>query len=79
MKLKADIRECDVCGKKVSDNGYPNFGGSVFSGWYSVRVVGGGTSIDELQSQHSWDVCSSNCLRVFADKRLITSPTSTCG
>lgn len=59
---KATIKTCDVCGRKVYDQGEAWIGGHPFSGWFEVNQHGGSTALHELRKTRSWDVCSQACL-----------------
>ena len=53
------IQTCDVCGKDIGVNAYrskEHFGVSIQPG----------TPADDLRS---WDICSTACLRVFAQSK----------
>ncbi len=68
MKLKETVRICDVCKKRVSDEGEMMLGGHSHSGWFVIQRIGGGTSLRELKQENEWDVCGITCLKLLADK-----------
>ena len=70
MKRKQEILECDVCGRKVSDEGEAWFGGHPFSGWFHLTMHGGPTDLESLRSQKDWDICSKKCLENFATGKI---------
>jgi hypothetical protein len=58
---------CDHCKKEVSDGGRKTFGGSVFSGWFSLSRRCGSTALQALNTNNDWDFCSAACLLEFAE------------
>jgi len=67
MRQNIEVRVCDVCGKsaeEAADNRM--IGGSPWSGWYLVEMVGGGTTLKALRGKKNWDVCGDGCLRTVA-------------
>lgn len=60
---QATVRICDICKKRVSDNGEISYGGSVHTGWFTVEQTSGSTQLSELKKQREWDVCGVECLR----------------
>jgi hypothetical protein len=57
-----ETRECDVCGKKVTETGL-RFGGSVFSGWMNLVITDGSTMLARLLRKKNFDVCGTECLK----------------
>lgn len=62
---KATVRICDICKKRVSDEGKISFGGSVHTGWFAIEQTSGSTQLSELNKQREWDVCGIECLRLL--------------
>lgn len=60
---KETVKICDVCQKRVSDDGEITFGGHVHSGWFKLHEQGGGTSLEALRKVRDWDVCGIKCLK----------------
>lgn len=65
---KETVMVCDVCKKRVSDEGEMHIGGHPHAGWFTVEMHGGATDLRSLKSQKSWDVCSPVCLKTLAVK-----------
>ena len=65
---KEVVKVCDVCQKRVSDEGETYFGGHPHAGWFYIEMHGGPTDLRSLQSQHQWDVCGRKCLTELAKK-----------
>ena len=61
MKRQLTVRTCDECGKEVSDDGSPMFGGAVDGGWLHVYISCGSTQITQLCKKHAFDFCSRKC------------------
>lgn len=57
--------ECDVCHKKVFDNGEMLIGGNQFKGFYHLTKENQSTMLDDLQEKRNWDFCSVKCLKEF--------------
>lgn len=65
---KETVKVCDVCKKRVSDDGEMHFGGHPHAGWFAVEMHGGPTDLRSLRSQKEWDVCGTKCLKALAAK-----------
>lgn len=65
---KATVRICDICKKRVSDEGEITFGGHVHSGWFLIDQTSGSTKLSELKKKREWDVCGIDCLRLLVAK-----------
>jgi hypothetical protein len=64
----AIIRICDICRKRVSDEGEVTYGGHVHAGWFTIERTGGSTTLRALKEEREWDVCSLGCLKMLAAK-----------
>ncbi len=62
MTRKETVRICDVCKKRVSDDGELSIGGHAHSGWFNLHMTEGSTRLEALKRQREWDVCSVLCL-----------------
>lgn len=60
---KETVKICDVCKKRVTDEGETYFGGHPHAGWFAVEKHGGPTDLASLKAQKKWDVCGVECLR----------------
>ena len=61
---------CDECEKQLAEApGQTRFGSAPFTGWYSLKKLGGGTTIDQIREQKEWDFCCIDCLLAFTDRR----------
>lgn len=65
---KEIVRICDICKRRVSDDGEISYGGHAHAGWFSIERTGGGTSLRALREESEWDVCSIACLKLLAAK-----------
>ena len=55
MKKVENVRVCDRCKKRVSDEGETYYGGHPFYGWYHVDIHGGPSDLASLRQQKEWD------------------------
>lgn len=62
---KETVKICDVCKKRVSDEGETYYGGHPHQGWFEVHQRGGATDLASLQMKRDWDICSVKCLKMF--------------
>lgn len=60
---KETVRVCDVCERRVSDEGEIQYGGSAHQGWFSVHRTSGKTDLGSLKAHRDWDVCGIGCLK----------------
>ena len=67
--LKATVKQCDVCGTKVSDEGAAWIGGHPHAGWLAVEMRGGPTNLEALRAQRSWDLCGWKCLNKLSNEK----------
>jgi hypothetical protein len=65
---KETVKVCDVCKKRVSDEGEMHFGGHPHAGWFKIEKHGGPTDLESLRSQHRFDVCGTECLVKLAQR-----------
>jgi hypothetical protein len=63
---KETVKVCDMCKKRVSDEGETYYGGHPHAGWFSIFMHGGPTDLDSLKSEKQWDVCGKPCLQRLA-------------
>lgn len=63
---KETVRVCDVCKKRVSDEGEKYYGGHPHNGWFAIHQTGGSTDLDSLKKIRDWDLCSTACLNTLA-------------
>jgi hypothetical protein len=63
---KETVKICDVCKKRVTDEGQTWVGGHPFVSWFAVENHGGLTDLASLKAQKEWDVCGVECLRKLA-------------
>ncbi len=62
---KETVKVCDVCKKRVSDEGETYFGGHPHAGWFKIEMHGGPTNLRALKAQHEWDVCGAKCFETL--------------
>ena len=62
-----NIRICDICKVKVSDDGEIHYGGNPHQEWFTICQTGGSTQLRELKKKKEWDICSLKCLKKFVD------------
>ncbi len=70
MTRKEVVKVCDVCGRKVSDEGEISFGGHPHAGWFAIDKHGGPSDLRSIRSPHHWDVCGTKCLLELAKRKL---------
>jgi hypothetical protein len=61
-RCKEEVRVCDGCNVRVSDQGEIRYGGSMFTGWLHIELTDGGTSLTSLRRQREWDYCCEGCM-----------------
>lgn len=59
---------CDNCGIQLAEA--PNttrFGSAPFTGWYTLKKLGGSSRVDPTQGRESkeWDFCCESCVTTF--------------
>lgn len=65
---KEIVKTCDVCQKRVTDEGEIHYGGHPHAGWFKISMHGGPTDLRSLQHQMEWDVCSKKCYLKLAEQ-----------
>lgn len=73
-RRKENVRVCDVCKKRVSDEGEIHYGGHPHQGWFGVHETGGSTQLSELHRQKNWDACSAECLQKLVIQITVKPP-----
>lgn len=76
------VKTCDVCGKRVSDEGcgrlqYYRLGKPVADhhlGWFSLNRLGGVIADGSYSKTETWDLCDLDCLKALVRERL-SSPS----
>lgn len=72
MTRRELIKVCDVCHKKVSDDGQLYATSHPHSGWFTVTRSGGSSNMPAINLRNQWDCCSVECLAKLAVSRELT-------